>query len=116
MALMMDGKRGRLGRSPPGGLDRMDGIRSMLRRRRYGLSAFHPSERVEEILQVLGHCSAPGQVFIRDCGWAHSNDDRPNMLVLPELPGIGPLRRDQAAVPVSLGLQQSVSLSYGCHG
>jgi nitrogen fixation protein len=88
----------------------------MLRRRRYGLSAFHPSERVEEILQVLGHCSAPGQVFIRDRGWAHSNDDRPNMLVLPELPGIGPLRRDQAAVPMSSGLQQSVSLSYGCHG
>ena len=76
-----------------------------------GPLAFHSSERIKEVIQVLRHCSAPGQVFIRDRRRAHRDDDRPNMLVLPELPGIGPLRRHWP-VPVSSGRHQSLSLSY----
>ena len=83
--------------------------------RNLGSLAFHSSERVEEVTQVLGDCSAPGQVLIRDRGRAHRNDDRPDIFMLPELPGIGPLRRHWS-VPVSSGRQQFLSLSYGCHG
>ena len=83
--------------------------------RNLGPLAFHSSERVEEVIQVLGNCSAPGQVLIRDRGRAHRNDDRPDVFMLPELPRIGPLRLHQS-VPVSSGRQQSLSLSYGRHG
>ena len=78
-------------------------------------SAFHSSERIEEVTQVLGDCSAPGQVFIRDRGRAHRNDDRPDILMLPELSRIGPLRLHQS-VPLSSGLQPFLSLAYGRHG
>src|SRR3954452_18804006 len=84
-------------------------------RRRLAGSAFHSSERIEEVTQVLGDCSAPGQVFIRDRGWAHRNDDRPDILMLPELSRIGPLRLRQS-VPLSSGLQPFLSLAYGRHG
>ena len=75
----------------------------------------HSSERIEEVTQVLGDCSAPGQVFIRDRGRAHRNDDRPDILMLPELSRIGPLRLHQS-VPLSSGLQPFLSLAYGRHG
>src|SRR3954453_18802904 len=78
-------------------------------------SAFHSSERIEEVTQVLGDCSAPGQVFIRDRGRAHRNDDRPDILMLPELSRIGPLRLHQS-VPLSSGVQPFLSLAYGRHG
>src|SRR4051812_19694888 len=80
-----------------------------------GPSTFHSSERIEEVIQVLGHCPAPGQVLIRDRGRAHGNDERPDLLMLPELPKIGPLEW-HSSLPLSSGRQQSVSLPDGCHG
>src|SRR3954470_19884595 len=59
-------------------------------------SAFHSSERIEEVTQVLGDCSAPGQVFIRDRGRAHRNDDR------PEYPHASRVVPDRAAPTASV--------------
>src|SRR5436853_1137325 len=67
--------------------------------------ALHPSECAEEVIQVPGHRSGLGQIFIRDRGRAHGNDDRSDLLMLPELPGKRPLRR-----------YQSMPLSYRGHG
>src|SRR3954454_5466592 len=84
------------------------------RERNLGLSAFHSSERIEEVIQVLGDCSAPGQVFIRDRGRAHRNDDRPDILMLPELSRIA-RRGLHHSVPLSSVLQPFLSLAYGLH-
>src|SRR5215217_849591 len=70
---------------------------------RFSLSAFPipenplptPSAGVR-ITQVLGDCSAPGQVFIRDRGRAHRNDDR------PEYPHASRVVPDRAAPTASV--------------
>src|SRR3954452_938994 len=84
-------------------------------RRRSARSAFHSSERIEEVTQVLGDCSAPGQVFIRDRGRLTATMIARSILMLPELSRIGPLRLHQS-VPLSSGLQPFLSLAYGRHG